>query len=260
MRRVVAFCLLLSFGCSSSNEVEEVFTCENLKLDFQGVDYADCGETNGALTVFASGGKEPYLYRNGINGTPQTSNVFTGLETNYHTIYVEDQNGCTDSARTFIGALEGVKAVALTRPSGCGDNKGSIRIVARNGIEPYEYQLGENANYTNEDTFYDLPSGKYSMWVKDDLDCRIGLFPVVLSGMEYDAISGLITTNCSNADCHGGSAEPSLVEEDDIIFNADQIVAVADQKDPIHYNHQLSNIQVDSIACWVNDLNLLKEE
>lgn len=259
MKRILLFSVLLWFGCSSSGE-EEIVVCDNLELGFEGIDYTECGGRSGALTVFASGGKEPYLYRNGENGVPQSSNVFSGLESNYHTIYVEDNNGCTDSARTFIGSLAGVKAVALTRPSGCGDNQGSIRIVARNGIEPYEYQLGENANYTSDDTFYNLESGKYSMWVKDALECRIGIFPVVLSGMEYEAIAALITTNCSDANCHGGSATPALVEESDIIFNAEKILAKAEESEPVHYSHTLTNIQIDSIECWVNDIKLQKEQ
>lgn len=61
---------------------------------------ATTGNSNGSVTITASGGTAPYTYS--LNGnTYQSGNVFTGLAGGVHIAYVMDQNGCV-SIYTFI--------------------------------------------------------------------------------------------------------------------------------------------------------------
>ena len=56
-----------------------------------------CQVNSGVVKVYAAGGVSPYQYKNGINGTVQASNVFTGQYQGVDTIYVTDATGCTKS-------------------------------------------------------------------------------------------------------------------------------------------------------------------
>lgn len=245
--------LLLIYGCSKDDS-SEVFSCENLTIRLSELEYASCGGSNGNLTVTASGGKEPYEYR--INdGDFQLSNVFTDLDPQYYNIYVMDQNDCIDSVRTFIGGVQEVRAIALVTPSGCGESNGSLEIIAKNGIEPYRYQLGEIDNYTFDNTFTDLPSGIYSVWVKDSRDCFLGIYPVVLTGIVSEDIMPFFQTSC-NEGCHASDTKPDLTSKEVIEKKYNSILSIAKSSD--HYHNPMPTSELDLLICWANDLELKK--
>ena len=159
-------------------------------------------------------------------------------------------DGCTDSTRTFIGSKEGVTAVARVTPSGCEDDKGIIEITARNGREPFKYQLGENGTYTNSPVFENLPAGSYSLWVSDADDCNIGVYVDVPSGVSFqDEVSELVVANCATDACHGGSQSPELNSYDNISDAGDDILEVLNG----HADDFLSEEEVRQIKCWIED-------
>ena len=149
-----------------------------------------------------------------------------------------------------MGSKEGVTAIATITPSGCEDDKGIIEISARNGREPFKYQLGENGTYTDSPVFKDLPSGSYSIWVSDADDCNIGVYVDVPSGVSFGAeVEGLITANCATDACHGGSQSPELNSYDDISDSAEDIFDILNT----HANNFLSEEEVRTIKCWIED-------
>ena len=228
-------------------------TCDNLSIRLSELEYADCGGSNGNLTVTATGGKEPYLYS--LNdGAPQSSNIFTDLEPQYYSIEVQDANGCVDSVRTFIGGVQAVKAIALTTLAGCGGTGGSLEIIAKNGIEPYRYQIGENAEYTFENTFTGLSAGVYSVWVKDDRDCFLGLYPVILNGITSEDVMQMLSADCATSGCHDATVAPNLTDEDDAADASKMILEIARSED--HYSPKLPVSQLDSLVCWIQDIEL----
>ncbi len=250
MKRILVLLMIWISSCSEDNEV---ITCDNFSIRLSELEYADCRGSNGNLTITASGGKEPYLYR--INdGTPQASNVFTDLDPQYYSIVVEDANGCIDSVRTFIGGVQAVKAVALTTNAGCGGSNGSLEIIAKNGIEPYRYQLGENAEYTFENTFTGLSAGAYSVWVKDDRDCFLGIYPVVLNGIDTEDIMPILSDNCISSGCHDAANELDLSQEEEAEKVATDVLDIGRSED--HYSPKLPLSQLDSLVCWVQDVEL----
>jgi hypothetical protein len=54
---------------------------------------ANCNQDDGTITVIATGGQPPLMYILD-GGTPQSSNVFTGVAGGPHTIAVVDDAGC----------------------------------------------------------------------------------------------------------------------------------------------------------------------
>ena len=74
---------------------------------------ANCGQSNGSVTVTASGGTAPYSYSlNG--GTPQASGTFSGLGAGTFTVDVVDNSGCTASTSVTITLANDVTAPVLS--------------------------------------------------------------------------------------------------------------------------------------------------
>ncbi|SNT38326.1 SprB repeat-containing protein [Ekhidna lutea] len=253
MKRWIFIAAAVILSCEKGSE--EIFSCDDLTMKLDELEYSSCGGSNGRLSVFASGGKEPYTYRLN-NEPPQTHSFFEGLESQYYSIIVEDANGCKDSVRTFLGSQKAVRAVALTEPSGCGTSNGKIKVIAKNGQIPYRYQIGENAEYTYNDTFTDLPSGRYSVWVKDDRDCFLGIYPVVLSGVALEQVKEVLVANCTSSGCHDTESNRNLSMDETIEEYSQEIAEVIGQD---HQSVILETSEIELIACWANDIDLESE-
>ena len=118
------------------------------------------------VTVIASGGTEPYLYK--LDNDPfQGSNVFTNVSNGMHTITVQDENGC-EMTTTVTVSLPPLQVVAnVVQGISCHDvADGIISINASGGIPPYEYSL-DGINFQSDNTFIGLASGDYQPTVLD---------------------------------------------------------------------------------------------
>ncbi|MCK6650398.1 MAG: SprB repeat-containing protein, partial [Bacteroidia bacterium] len=85
------------------------------------------GACTGSATIIQSGGVAPYTYSlNG--GSPQTSNIFTGLCAGSYVAAVTDNNGCIGYSTFFINAtsIPGLNVTSqVTNESGAGLQNGS---------------------------------------------------------------------------------------------------------------------------------------
>ena len=240
-------------GCGSEDGEQQIdCSAAGLMVNIQRVDYADCGLENGRITVDATGGTSPYTFELD-NGMTSSTGVFEDLATNYYTITVRDKNNCSMQRQTFVGSNDGVRAVAFTTPSGCGGTNGTITITARNGVEPYKYQLGENSDYTDSNEFNNLQAGSYSVWVRDANDCGLGIYIDVLSGISYENdISGIFASSCSASGCHDGTTDPDLSTLKGIQDNSEAVLTVVLNKSmpPVT---PLSGEEIRNIECWIKD-------
>jgi hypothetical protein len=92
---------------------------------------AGCGGTLGEITVDASMGLAPYLYKVG-DGAFQDNNVLSGLTNSSHTVTVKDANDCEFSQSTIISS--GISYTASISPiiiascatSGCHNGSNSL--------------------------------------------------------------------------------------------------------------------------------------
>ncbi len=246
------FIILLYTGCGGGDEVQVSCDESGLKIQVTEVDYTDCGAPTGRIRVSGSGGSAPYSFS--LNtGQSNSTGIFENLNTDYYVITVRDKNGCSAEVETFVGSNEGIRAVALTTNSGCNENNGSIIVTARNGVEPYKYQLGENSNYQDSNEFYDLASGSYSIWVGDANDCFIGVYVDILSGISFENdISGIISASCASSGCHDGSIDPDLSTLQGIKSNSEAVLAtILDKSMPPDV--PLSADEILQIECWIKD-------
>jgi len=132
-----------------------------------------CAPPTGTLTVtvFAGSGTPPYTYSlNG--GTPQTSNVFTGLASGSYLVEVRDAGGCTLGVPATVGFTITPEADATATPSGCTPS-GSINISVTpgTGTAPFTYTLNGGAPQSSN-VFTNLAAGNYLAVVVDARGCR----------------------------------------------------------------------------------------
>ena len=132
-----------------------------------------CGEDNGGITVTnVDGGTAPYEYS--LNGSSNTSGVFTNLPSDYYTVEVTDANGCTFTfEEVLVNPSKSINSVwVATTPASCDEDDAIITIQGvGGGTAPYEFELVGIAPPGDQMVFEDLAVGPYVYIVTDDLGC-----------------------------------------------------------------------------------------
>jgi hypothetical protein len=126
---------------------------------------------NGQITATSSGATGAVTYS--INGgTPQSSNIFTGLNAGQYTITVTDANGCTASTQTItINNPSAITANAtVTNETASVGNNGIINVSASGGSPTYQYSK-DGTNYQLSNQFSGLAAGTYTIYIKDSKGC-----------------------------------------------------------------------------------------
>ena len=129
-----------------------------------------CNNSNGSIIVNVSNGTPPYLYSiNGVNYQP--ANIFNNLPAGYYRVLVLDAANAKIDTTVSVINISGPKInTTITTPS-CSKNNGTIQINASGGIAPLQYSL-DNINFQGNNTFADLDSGKYTVYVNDAGGCQ----------------------------------------------------------------------------------------
>ena len=182
-------------GCVDS--LSDVVTKIPIDVTLNTASASACSD-DGSITINNSGGASPYKYSlNNVNYF--SSNVFTSLAAGMYTGYVKDANGCIDSLSTELTRPSAVTITSIDKASAsaCSDD-GSITINNSGGTSPYQYSL-DDIIYSSSNTFTNLASGTYTVYVKDAKGCTASLTDV-LAGTSSLVIAGLTKTSpaCSN--------------------------------------------------------------
>ena len=153
------------------------------------------------LTVTNSNGTAPYLYKNGLTGAYQTSNVFTGLRSGIpYRIYWQDANGCTGNSDLITIAPPVAIAVSTssTSPTCFGQKNATITASAANGVAGYMYKNGSTGTLQSSPTFTGLLAGvNYRIYAQDATGCTG--FSDLVNVPQTPAIAATFTT--SDATC-----------------------------------------------------------
>ena len=131
-----------------------------------------CGNDNGEINIQVSGGTAPYQYS--INGgtTFQSSSLFNSLSSGSYAIQVVDNRGCVLDTNISLNQLAGpfINSVAVVHTD-CHRNTGSITVNA-NGNGSLEFTI-DGTNFQSANSFTGLPSGSYSIAVRDSNNCLV---------------------------------------------------------------------------------------
>jgi gliding motility-associated-like protein len=132
-----------------------------------------CGNSNGGLTLNASGGTPPYLFAFD-GGALGSNNVFTNLSAGVYEAEVVDANQDTARLRLALSHPAGptLLLIGITPLVCAGDSNGQIDVAASGGAgAPYLFALGDGPLQTNG-TFASLGAGTYFVQVRDTAGCR----------------------------------------------------------------------------------------
>ncbi len=157
-------------GCNNTVS-DTVFQPTQINALITNIDSVICyGESNGSVTVIASGGTPGPGYNYLWNTTPsQSTATALNVPAGTYTVTVSDKNGCTQS--TFAQVLQPNELLITLDPDDvtCPNSQdGEISTDVNGGVGPYTY-LWSNGQITQ--TCFDLIPGSYSLTVTDHNGC-----------------------------------------------------------------------------------------
>ncbi|MHC1775299.1 MAG: gliding motility-associated C-terminal domain-containing protein [Lentimicrobium sp.] len=168
---------------------------------------ATCGNSNGSISITASGGTAPLEYSidNGISW--QSSAVFNGLPAGSYNIIVRDGTLCETSWVNNPVVLISTGGASITQvvpaDASCGSNNGSIDVTASGGTAPLEYSIDNGTNWQSSSSFPGLAAGNYNVIVRDGTLCETQWpgNPVLINNIGGATISQVVPagTTCGNS-------------------------------------------------------------
>jgi gliding motility-associated-like protein len=131
------------------------------------------GDSNGSITLHASGGAGGLQYSIDNGVTFQGTNLFTGLAGISYNVVIVDANGCQFS--TSLALIDPL-AVAINNathndPLCNGDTNGDIDISATGGTGALQYSIDNGVTFQPGNIFTGLGAGTYDCVVEDINGC-----------------------------------------------------------------------------------------
>jgi hypothetical protein len=166
---------------------------------------ATCGQSNGSVTLQATGGDGVYFYY--LSGQSQGSNpTFTGLAAGTYTFSVCDMNYCIYDTTIVIPGTGGfIATINGVSPSCNGDCNGAATTVVAGGSISANYTVSWNNNMTGS-TISGLCAGTYTATVTDNNNCST---TATVTLTEPDAISVSLVAS-SDESCLGNDGAATL--------------------------------------------------
>ncbi|MBN2682733.1 MAG: choice-of-anchor J domain-containing protein [Bacteroidales bacterium] len=158
---------------------------------------ASCGESNGSVSVSATGGTAGYTY---LWSTGANTTTVNSLPAGSYSVVVTDNNGCQTTVSASVSEI-GAPTVNINTTNGTcsGFCNGSVSATVSSGTAPYTYSLSPPGFPDDGNgTFTDLCEGTYSMSVIDNSGCQtVSTFSISTP----TAVSPTISEN--NVSCFG---------------------------------------------------------
>jgi gliding motility-associated-like protein len=157
------------------------------------------GVSNGTISVTAASGLPPYSYAlNG--GSPQSSNIFTGVAAGSHSVIIRDAGGCPATVTVTVVSGTSLTGTANSTSTSCsGLNNGTVTAVATSGNPPYSYSLNGGVTYQSTATFSGLAPGSYSITIRENAGCTGTVTAVVLAGTNISSSVSVTNPACANS-------------------------------------------------------------
>lgn len=158
------------------------------------------GAATGQVTYTATGGVNPYTYAMNA-GAYSSSNTYSALSATQYIFRIKDNNNCTKDTTINITQPTRITPQVTIKRSTCTPlDNGAILLNATGGVPGYTYAIGTSA-YSSLNSFTSLPTGSYTLHVKDQNQCIKDT--VVNVG---DSLIINISTNITNALCYDSAS------------------------------------------------------
>ncbi len=150
--------------CSASQTVN-IARLASPKFDSVIVKPTSCAFDNGSISVVARNvtfSLDSLVFN--------TKTQFLNLKSGNYTIYIRDSANCTISQKSVVAKIPKPTITEVkVLPESCKKNDGQIIIKASSPASSLTYSIG--TNYTPRDSFLNLPSGIYTVVVRDTFSC-----------------------------------------------------------------------------------------
>ncbi len=206
----------------------------------------NCRNEDGEITIAASGGSGAFQYS--INGSPyQLSNTFSNLSGGDYTLKIIDQRGCEDSLLVSLTpASSPVLDTIILHPSTCGENNGSLEILASGGAGALQYIL-DSIVFQTTGIFTGLEPDRYELYVADEAGC------IVKDEALINALTAasIITTDIANTTCGESNGMITITTDEtmDVLYSINGINFQTDNQFAGLSADTYSIIIQDSIGC-----------
>lgn len=187
----------LGFSSYGAASPYEFLAADPIQVDMVNVTNTSCAEPEGVIEIIATGSNSIQYSLDGENF--QASNVFSSLSPGLYTVYMVDNNNCTEEVETEILALEEAPVITqfTSTPVLCGSPTGSITIEVEGGEMPYQYSIDGGA-LGSSNTFENLGLGTYTLLVQGMQGCT-DMISVDIEGTAELAITNLNVIPCGES-------------------------------------------------------------
>lgn len=138
-------------------------------IQTDGSNSASCN-ASGTIVVYASAAVPPYMYALD-EGTPQASNLFTGVSAGEHTVTVTDAGGCETSQSVTVASSPALGLTYYAYPASSCSDDGAVSLFRSGGIPPIEYSIDGGPYVGTGNYFTGLAAGEHSATVRDSKGC-----------------------------------------------------------------------------------------
>jgi len=183
-------------GCTGTNVASIIDAPGPDVLSIAPVNASCFNNSDGEVTITASGGTAPLLYSINNGVTFQSSNQFTGLPAGPYSIVISDANGCTSTGSSIISQPAELLISTSSIDANCfGSSTGSASAIINGGTSPYTYIW---SNGSSQPVLGNTIAGSYSVTITDANGCTSAASVVI---NEPSAI--VVTESITNASCNG---------------------------------------------------------
>ncbi len=169
---------------------------------------ATCGNSDGTITITATGGTGTLEYSIDGGATWLASNSFTNLGVGSYDVFVRDQNLCETAWPNNPVIINSIGGATITNvvatDATCGNNDGTITITATGGTGTLEYSIDGGATWLASNSFTNLGVGSYDVFVRDQNLCETAWpnNPVIINSIGGATITNVVATDatCGNND------------------------------------------------------------
>ncbi|MCE7956142.1 MAG: hypothetical protein DYH00_10845, partial [Bacteroidetes bacterium CHB6] len=155
-------------GCTASAAVtiNHLFTAIQPVLN---INNASCGNSNGQISVTATGGSGGFVYALN-NGAFGTDSVYSNIAPGVDTIRVKDNSGCIVTVLATVSNIQGPEITVLdsSNVSCFGNNDGSITLTVSGAAQPISYMWNDSVVTLSRNN---LPPGNYTFTATDANNC-----------------------------------------------------------------------------------------
>lgn len=158
------------------------------------------GMSNGALSIYPSGGTGQYKYSlNGI--TYQNTSYFSNLSGQYYMVYVKDSNNCVATNIVLVWEPAALVVTPTVNNVSCANgSNGSIALEVDGGTLPNYFHWSNEAS--GQDIF-NLVAGTYYVTVVDANGCIFRDTNVVTQPAQPLIVNGVVADNTASSGANG---------------------------------------------------------